>query len=874
MSQAGIVDIEGSHPQIPTLFVANVGSAIPITNTLEILGSVVDAHGAPIQTVASGNTVNIDVQLASAALSSAVANAGLASFDSEDFTVDANGFVQFSSGVFAEDFQVDTSTPPGTNPVEPSGTGTVSITGGQVAAGTTANVIQTNSLMANMFTIQIQRSKAVSSSTIADNGVSHFNSTYFTVDANGFVATNGSGIGSTITGDSGGALSPTAGNWTFTGGTTGLTFAGAGSTETLGGTLKLANGGTNASLTASNGGIFYSTATAGAILSGTATALQMLQSGASSAPAWSTTTWPATSSINTILYSSSANVIGQITAADNGVLISGTTGIPSWLAAGTTGQVLIATTSNPASWGTLSSIAVTTLTGTANEVLVNGTSGMATSGAITLTTPQAIGTTSSPTFAALTATTSITSPAHITTGTSSGNVTIESATGTYNFVLPTTSGTSGYFLTSAAGGTMTWTQAPSGSVTQYATLVGGASNTIASVGPSATSGAVYIGKGSSTNPAFSTSTTINDSTAVITLTADATSVTPEIICKNTWNTNDGGGQSALFVATAHSSVGQADTGTYCSGQWDTSKYWNFGMCSTASSFGNSYNISYSSVGTEAPEAGTVGLSISTAGVCKISNAYTLPSTAGTNNYVLTTNGTSAASWQPLSVLAFSVNVQVFTTSGTYTPTAGMSYCTIECVGGGGGGGGSVAATSSTVSCGGGGGGGGYGRKTVAAATIGASQTVTIGAGGSGVSGSNGNAGGTTSVGSIVTATGGGGGTNNLATQTSGQTSAGIGGAGGVGTSGDLNAYGGGGGTGIAVLFPAVSVIFVGGTGGISIFGGGGVGAGSYIAGAVNGTSGTAYGGGGGGGACWNSSSAASTGGSGSGGIVIITEYIT
>ena len=87
-----------------------------------------------------------------------------------------------------------------------------------------------------------------------------------------------------ITGDSGGALSSSS--FTFTGSGSGLTFAGSGSTQTLGGILNLAHGGTNANLTASNGGIFYSTATAGAILTGNATANKMLQSGASSAPAF------------------------------------------------------------------------------------------------------------------------------------------------------------------------------------------------------------------------------------------------------------------------------------------------------------------------------------------------------------------------------------------------------------------------------------------------------------------------------------------------------------------------------------------------------------------------------------------------------------
>jgi hypothetical protein len=83
----------------------------------------------------------------------------------------------------------------------------------------------------------------------------------------------------------------------------------------------------------------------------TATAGQVFQSqGGSTDPAFSTATYPATTTINDILYSSSANVVGQITTADNGVLITGTTGIPSFLANGTTGQVLTATTGSPPSW--------------------------------------------------------------------------------------------------------------------------------------------------------------------------------------------------------------------------------------------------------------------------------------------------------------------------------------------------------------------------------------------------------------------------------------------------------------------------------------------------------------------------------------------
>jgi hypothetical protein len=93
--------------------------------------------------------------------------------------------------------------------------------------------------------------------------------------------------------------------------------------------ISLANGGTGASLVASNGGIFYSTASAGAILAGTATANQMLMSGASTAPIWSTSTYPLTNAINTLLYASSANVMSALATANSGVLVTSAGGVPS-----------------------------------------------------------------------------------------------------------------------------------------------------------------------------------------------------------------------------------------------------------------------------------------------------------------------------------------------------------------------------------------------------------------------------------------------------------------------------------------------------------------------------------------------------------------
>lgn len=75
--------------------------------------------------------------------------------------------------------------------------------------------------------------------------------------------------------------------------------------------VEMAYGGTNAALTASNGGIFYSTASAGAILSGTATANKMLLSGSSAAPSWSTSTIPSSAgaTANKVLLSDGTNYV-------------------------------------------------------------------------------------------------------------------------------------------------------------------------------------------------------------------------------------------------------------------------------------------------------------------------------------------------------------------------------------------------------------------------------------------------------------------------------------------------------------------------------------------------------------------------------------
>lgn len=199
-----------------------------------------------------------------------------------------------------------------------------------------------------------------------------------------------------------------------------------------------------------------------------------------------------------------------------------------------------------------------------------------------------------------------------------------------------------------------------------------------------------------------------------------------------------------------------------------------------------------------------------------------------------------------------IAIQVFTTSGTYVPSAGMTTCVIECVGGGGGGA-SMAATATTYQVGGGGGSGAYARKTAVAAVIGTSQPISIGAGGAA-----GTAGGDTSAGTLCIAKG--------APATSSY-SAGIGGP-KTGSVGDFTT---GGNTGdVGDYIAAAQGVGSGGAGGNSLLGAGGAQTMASSAATVAGASATGYGGGGAGGG--SGTTGTGTGGAGAPGVVIITEY--
>lgn len=154
-------------------------------------------------------------------------------------------------------------------------------------------------------------------------------------------------------------------------------------------------------------------------------------------------------------------------------------------------------------------------------------------------------------------------------------------------------------------------------------------------------------------------------------------------------------------------------------------------------------------------SGTGTITIDPNGTEQIDGSTTVTLPAGASCLVVCTG----SAWRTVARTGANVvDQQIFNTSGTWTwtkPTSG-SMVLIECWGGGGGGG---ATYQNSPASGWGGGGGEYVRRIMRLSDVGASETVTVGAGGAGRTGSNGpgTAGGNSSFGAHLTAYGGQGG---------------------------------------------------------------------------------------------------------------------
>jgi hypothetical protein len=210
MSQAGILNSKGgggggSNVQLLT---GNVGGAVPPTsNNINVIGS-----GAVLVT---GNpaTSTLTITVAASVATTYTENTGTATPAANNLNI------------------LGTIAAAGTSPLTTSG------------AGSTV-------------TITTQYSQAIAATNATNVGLAAFNSAQFTVDGNGFVSVNGSGIGEVITGMSGGPLSPVAGNWNIFGASVvagGVPVTTSGSGNTL--TVQVQQSKANASSSGLNAGI-------------------------------------------------------------------------------------------------------------------------------------------------------------------------------------------------------------------------------------------------------------------------------------------------------------------------------------------------------------------------------------------------------------------------------------------------------------------------------------------------------------------------------------------------------------------------------------------------------------------------------------------
>ena len=176
------------------------------------------------------------------------------------------------------------------------------------------------------------------------------------------IGINGSLVGQTITGNDAVVLAPTLGNWNIIGNGS-IVTSGAVSTLTV-------------ALTGlTNHAVLVGAGTATITKVGpTATVGQVLQSaGAAADPAFSTATYPLTTTINQILYSSAANTVTGLATANNAILTTTAAGVPVATALTTDGQLIIGSGTGAPAAATLTAGAGISITNASNGITITAT---------------------------------------------------------------------------------------------------------------------------------------------------------------------------------------------------------------------------------------------------------------------------------------------------------------------------------------------------------------------------------------------------------------------------------------------------------------------------------------------------------------------
>lgn len=609
--------------------------------------------------------------------------------------------------------------------------------------------------------------------------------------------------------------------------------------------VPLGEGGTNANLTASNGGLFYSTASAGAILSGTATANQLPMSGSSAAPTWSTATYPPTAGAGTVLNAATSNTIMATatptlgTAGNSGKLNlvgsssgtitiqpqngAGTYNLNLPITAGSTGQMLQSAGGGATAmtwWApTIHSVLVgaaaaapTAITVGTNGQLLLGQTGADPSFA-TMGTDATISAAGALTIANSAVTNA--KIANMNAATVKANVTGGSAAptdATVTSILDTQGSTQGSLLYRNAA---TWVPLTPGSSGQFLQSGGPAANL---------SWQTAAGTGTVTSATIAAGTSVAVSgTCAITISGTCTvgvannGITATQLANNT----------VTATQLANNTVGNGQLATMGAGTVKA-------------------NVTGGTAApTDAMPSAVLDVLGSTQGqvLYRSGSAWT-PLATGTAGQVLTTGGAAAnPAWANISTQnTYGAGVATWN-----KPSAGTMVI-IQLWGSGGSGGRSTATTIGAS----GAGGGAFCSLTLPLSLVPSSVTVTVGAGATGGTGGNtaGNNGNSTTFGSLLTAFGGGGG---------GTQAQGGGGGGGCGSAGGQ----GGGSAGTAGTADGSGLSNVGGVGGTPAGGSpggtaywGGGGGGSGVNGATGGAGAVTVFGGAGSAGCGNTNCAA------------------